>query len=110
MSRHFKVELSTGVIDIYDGYVPMRTREVMWEYLSKDCGWFLGWQDGLDKDPHLHAVITECSQTAHDIKNTIADDERFKQRVRGHELGIIVANLSHSAAFITDTLTVSNSV
>lgn len=96
--RHFKVELSTGVIDIYDDYVPWRTRESTWEYLAKDCGWFLGWQDEVGRDPHLHAVITESCPTTQDILGCISDDERFKERVKGHQLGIVIANLSHSAS------------
>ena len=98
MSRHFKVELSTGVIDIYDGYVPWRIRDRTVDWLSKDCGWFLGWDDGTGKDPHLHAVVTEAMPTTHDIIACVSDDERFKERTKGHRLGMTVANLSHAAS------------
>ena len=96
--RRFKVQLSTGVLDIYDGYVPWRIREKALNYLAKECGWFLGWEDGILKDPHLHAVITESHPNAHAIIESISDDERFIERTKGHQLGAIVANLSHPAS------------
>ena len=88
MSRHFKVELSTGNIDIYDGAVPTYRKDRARNFLVEECGWFIGWNDIVGTEPHLHAKLH--GDDFLELMEPIRDNERMQ----GMELDMMIANLS----------------
>ena len=93
--NHKRIKLSTGKIDIYDDLIPLSDSQRVYEFLVKNCGWYLGWKDNNDADVNLHASLKLGEFDF--ITDHLKDQEEFEERTRGMSNSMVIANLSHAS-------------
>lgn len=99
--NHKRIELSTGIIDIYDNAVPLKMRLNAEDYLF-NCPYHLGWADRTRQHPHLHSQINQTHPQIFGILDNITETRPFMERVntKGKKLDCnkVIANLSTSSS------------
>jgi hypothetical protein len=96
--NHQRIELSTGTLDVYDNAVPLFLSQQVYEFLTKPCGWYLGWNDIAGSEPNLHARIEEGYPKCFEIVDQLNDRKEFIERMTGLKSSRVIANLSHASS------------
>ena len=95
---HLRLELSTGVVDVYDNIVPNYIASDIHNFLRQDCGYFIGWKDQADKDPHLHAVMPEASSIPFNLIDLLKGRPEMDERLEGLQKRTSIANLTTASS------------
>ena len=96
--KHQRIELSTGRVDVLDHAVPLHLCTRMNEYLTKDCGYFMGWADRNGQSEHLHAMLSLDNPWPREVLEEIATYPVAVERFEGFEPQKNVVNLSHQGS------------
>jgi hypothetical protein len=95
---NLRLELSTGVVDVYDNIVPKHLALKVNNFLVDECGYFIGWKDQTDKDPHLHAVLPDANRLQFDLIGLLEDRPEMLERFKGLKKRTTIANLSTASS------------
>lgn len=96
--KHQRIQLSTGIIHVLDNAVPLHISTHMNTYLTKECGYFMGWADGHGKSEHLHAMLSPDNPYAREVLEEITTHPVAVERLEGFEPLRNVVNLSHQGS------------
>lgn len=97
--NHKRIELSTGIIDIYDNAVPLKMRTIAEDFLFT-CPYYLGWADRARQHPQLHSQVNNAFPQIFGILDNITETRSFMERVVEKKLDCnkVIANLSTSSS------------